>query len=502
MDHNENQPQNQAEAGTIFQTTVDNNPSQSMQPEEVSAEVQSPENVTGGPPPDYFSELPPVYEQKSNKWVFIIGAIVFFIVIFGLFYYFFLKDRLSNSNPPISDQPVTLTWWGLWETAEVYESVIQEYQKRNSNITVVYEQVSKEQYRERLIARSQTGNGPDIFSFHNTWLPEIGEVSAPLPAEIMSGAEFEKTFYPIHSSDLKIGENYYGIPLSIDGLVLIYNEKLFRQAGIVAPPALWVGASDDVLSTASKLTVLDSNSTVITSGIAMGTADNVEYFSELFGVLLTLNGGSLDGLNENPATEALELYRSFEEDNLWNQSMPNSISAFTQGRVAMIVAPSWQILSIKAQNPNLELNVAPLPKGLSNNRVSIATYWAEGVNKYSAHQLEAWNFLKFLTEQESLQSIYDAQSQTRLFGNAYSRNDMADLLVNNKYLESVVQQAQNDEYISLPLANRTYDAGLNDEIVAYLKNAVNDTLNGVDYGRALETAHMGIQQVKERYVVE
>ncbi|MCA9371319.1 extracellular solute-binding protein [Candidatus Woesebacteria bacterium] len=523
MDDNQNQPQmqeaeNQQETGTIFsseqqtseqpsqqadplQQPLEAQQPQTTKPEEVAPEVQSPEGITGGPPPDYFSDLPPVYEQNTNKWIFIIGGLVFFLIIFGLFYFFFLKDRLGGSGGGTSskNEAVTISWWGLWEGKEVYDSVIQDYQSKNSNVTINYEKVSQDQYRERLIARSKTGNGPDIFTFHNTWLPEMGEVATPLPQEIMSNETFNNTFYPIHQKDLSIDGNYYGIPFTVDGLILIYNEELLNQAGIVSPPTTWVGNQDDVLTIASKLTVKDASGKLVTAGLAIGTAENVEHFSELYGVLLLLNGGNLDNLNDSSAKEALELYRSFAEKGLWDADMPNSISAFTQGRVAMIIAPSWEVLVIKSQNPDLVVKTAPLPKGLNDNRISLASYWVEGVNKYSPHQLEAWKFLAFVSQKEELQKIYDAQSQTRLFGSAFSRVDMADLLTNNQYLESVVTQAGNDEYVSFPVVGRTFDNGLNDEIVTYLKNAINQTINGVDYANALSTAQSGIQQTKQKF---
>ncbi len=476
---------------------------QPMQPEEVAPDIEHPEEIAGSIPPEFPTDVP-VYEENSNKTAIIIGIVVFFLIVFGAIYWFFLKDRFSSDTDPI-DTPkdeVTLTYWGLWDEPAIFEPLIEAYQKDNPHVSIVYEKMDAEQYRERLIARSQAGNGPDIFRFHNTWLPEIQEVIAPLPMDIMSNQEFEEIFYPIHQKDLKIGDAYYGIPLIIDGNVLIYNETLLKQAGINSPPPVWVGGDNDVLNTVNRLTVKEPNGQIVTSGMAIGTANNIPHFGEIFAILLLLNGADFKDLTTPEAAEALLLYRKFAEDGYWNEEMPNALTAFVQGKTAMIIAPSWHVINIRGQNPDLQVKVAPIPKGLDDSAVSVASYWVEGVNRLSPNQTEAWKFLKYLSEREQLIKMYETQSQVRLFGNPYPRKDMADLLKDNAYIAPVIQQAQDDVYVSLPLADRTYDDGMNEEILQYLQNAINSTAEGVDYGAALNAAHQGIQKVLERYELE
>ncbi|KKQ38242.1 MAG: Extracellular solute-binding protein, family 1 [Candidatus Roizmanbacteria bacterium GW2011_GWA2_37_7] len=488
------------EKTNIYQQT--SSPQGTIIPEEVSAEIERPEEISGSIPPDFPTDVP-VYQESNNKWMFVIGAILFFLIVFGLIYWFFLRDLIQPLKPPSSStEDITLTYWGLWDEKDVFQPVIDDYQKKNQHITIAYEKMSSEQYRVRLLARSQTGNGPDIFRFHNTWLPEIQEVITAIPADIMTVEEFNAIFYPIHQKDLKINDQYYGIPLMVDGTVLIYNEDIIKQAGLLNPPTTWVGEGNDVLSAIKQLTVKDTSGNIITAGMAIGTATNIEHFGEIFGVLLLLNGGDFKDLSTQEAAEALELYRKFAEDGYWNEAMPVSTTAFIQGKVAMIFGPSWQILNIKSQNPDLNIKVAPVPQGLDGSAISIANYWAEGVNKFSQHQAEAWKFLKFLSEKEQLLKIHETQSKTRLFGTAYPRRDMGELLHDHPYLSAVIQQAEDDAYTSLPLVDRTFDAGLNDEILKYLEDAISSTANGTEYSAALGTAGQGIKTVLERYKIE
>lgn len=438
---------------------------------------------------------PPIYEENKNQYIFIvIGAIIFLIFLVIIIKALFFGKTVNKS--------ASLIYWGLWEDKEVIEPLISAYQQKNPQIKIIYQKMNPQSYREKLVSRSKSQNTgvnaiekPDIFRFHNTWLPEIKDIVAPLPPTVMSGEEFDKTFYPIHKKDLKIGNYYYGLPLEIDGLVLVYNQGLFKKAGIATVPSTW----DDITEIVPKLTVKDQSGQLITSGIAMGTAGNVDHFSDIFGLLLLQNGGSLNKLDQEEAAGALEIFRKFSEppQGYWTESMTNSTTAFIQEKVAMIIVPSWVVLSIKSANPDIDMKVVPVPVVPGTALISIASYWIEGVSKFSNNQLEAWKFLRFLTEKENITKLYEIESKLRPFGEPYSRVDLAPLLAQNPYLGAVIKQANN--FSSLPLISRTFDNGLNDEIIKYLENAVNSTIQGVSYKEALGTAKQGINQVFTKY---
>ncbi|OGK22717.1 hypothetical protein A3C98_02790 [Candidatus Roizmanbacteria bacterium RIFCSPHIGHO2_02_FULL_37_15] len=484
------QPQAVNQSGPIYESI----PEEELKPEEIPSEVSTPQEeiIPGGPGAEIPSDVAPVvYEENKNRYLIIAGGAIFFLLLF----IFFLRILFGPKGVP---PEVKLTYWGLWEAAEVFKPVIEEYQRKNTNVKIVYQKMSPQDYRDKLLVRSKNGQGPDIFRFHNTWLPQIRDIASPLPEKIMSNSEFEKTFYKIHQNDLKVGNLYYGIPLYIDGLVLIYNESLFKKAGIATAPTTW----DDLTDAVVKLTVKDTNGELVTAGIALGLASNIEHFSDILGLMLVQNGASLNTLNQAEAAGALESYRRFAEppNNFWDEYMPNSITAFAQEKVAMIFAPSWEIITIKNLNPDVELKAIPVPSVPGGSPVSLASYWVEGVSRYSKNQLEAWKFLRYLVEKETLTKLYETESKLSLFGEPYSRVDLGSLLAQNEYIGAVIKQA--DFYVSAPLIVRTFDNGLNDEIIQYLENAVNSTAQGVSYVDALKTAKKGVDQVFSKYKVE
>jgi len=437
---------------------------------------------------------PPFEEDNRKKYLFIgIAALIVLIIIF-----FILKLVLGGKSP--NQQSVTLNYWGLWEDEAVMKPLIDEYQKSHPNIKINYSKQNQKEYRERLQAQINQGSGPDIFRFHNTWTIMLQNELAPIPDSIYTKDEFDKTFYPIAQSDLRINSRYYGIPLEIDGLVVLYNEDILKAQNLTVPTE-W----SQFREVAQKLTTASPNA-IANAGVALGTADNTEHFSDILGLMFLQNGVNLDnplGPCADPSTttcapDTLRFYRGFAEQPspTWDESFDNSINAFAGGKVAMIFAPTWEIPIIKQINPNINLKVAPVPQ-LEGITINWATYWVEGVSKNSKNQLAAWEFLKFLSSKDAMTKLFTEEAKTRPFGEPYSRVDLADSLKSDPYLGVLMTEAPAMK--SFPLASRTYDNGVDDQNIKYLLDGVNSMINGVSADTTMQTIASGWNQVLEKF---
>src|SRR5258708_3499662 len=128
---------------------------------------------------------------------------------------------------------VDLTWWGLWEPNEVLSSEIKQFETQNPGVTITYSQQSAKDYRDRLQGAFSRGQGPDIFRFHNTWVPMLSQANilSTVPSTTMSGSEYQSTFYPTVARDMRLGSGYAGMPLMTDGLALFINKKALAASG-------------------------------------------------------------------------------------------------------------------------------------------------------------------------------------------------------------------------------------------------------------------------------
>lgn len=391
-------------------------------------------------------------------------------------------------------QEVTLTYWGLWENDAIVGSLIADFEAKNPKIKVQYIKQSPKQYRERLQSAINRGEGPDIFRFHNTWVPMLQAQLAPVPKTVMTTDDFSNTFYSAAVSDLVAGSKIYGLPLMVDGLGLYYNEDLLANVG-ATPPSTWA----ELLSLVPRLTVKNGQ-TIVTAAIALGTANNVEHMSDILAVMFMQNGANLIELSGKEAEETLIFYRKFADTSdplyTWNETMDNSIYAFATGRVAMILAPSWRAFDIKQINSQLRFKIASIPQ-LPGNTVTWGSYWVEGVSAKSKYQEQAWTFVKYLTSREGASRLYTEAAKTRLFGEPYARIDLGQTVESDPFVGAYVAQAETAK--SFPLASRTFDNGLNDKMIKYLEDAVNGLTAGSSPSRVLETLRSGFRQVLTTY---
>jgi multiple sugar transport system substrate-binding protein len=432
---------------------------------------------------------PPIPKKTSGIGKKILFILLFLLLLGGVAIGIRFGVQLFNDN-----QQVTLEYWGLWEQQSLVAPVIADFQAKNPKITINYIQQNHRQYRERLQAAINRGEGPDVFRFHATWVPMLQNEIQPVPADIMSPSQFTSQFYKVASQDLLSGSTLWGIPIEIDGLGLYINEELFTAAG-VSPPQTY----EDLLSIVPMLTVKDGDA-IITSAIALGTTNNIEHFSDILALMILQNGAKLSNPTGREAEEALIFYKKFSTPSdplyTWNSLLDNSVSSFANGRVAMIFAPSWRVFDIKAINPALRFRIEPVPQ-LPGNTLTWASYWVEGVSAKSKHKKQAMAFLQYLTSKDAVIKLYTEASKQRLFGEPYALIELGSSVASDPFVGAYIKQAPHAR--SFPLASLTHDNGINDRMIQYMKDAINSVDKNVAPSQALNTMAKGFQQVLSSY---
>jgi len=456
------------------------------------------EEGAAGPP----SEPAAPVEGEIRQSVFkkIVPFLGLLILAAGLFFLISkiilpMMKKIKGGGGELSGQEVTLTYWGLWEPESVMSSLIADYQKSHPQVKINYSRQSHKDYRERLQSALAREEGPDIFRFHNTWLPMMKKELAPLPPETAQSLNLSGNFYPVVSSDLKIESKFYGVPLEFDALSLFYNTKIFQTAG-KKPPASW----EELRRTALDLTVRDGSGRIEVAGVALGTTNNVDHFSDILGLMMLQNGVDLKQPSGSLGEDALRFYSLFvNTDRVWDSTLPSSTYAFATGKVAMFFAPSWRVHDVSNINPDLGFKTAPVPQ-LPDTKVAWATFWVEGVSLKSKHQKEAWEFLSYMASKETLKKFYNNAAKVRGFGEPYPRKDMAQELEDDPLVGSFVKQGSYAQ--SWYLCSRTHDNGLNDKMIKYFEDAVNSVVQRKSASKALITVAQGVSQILGRYGIQ
>ncbi|MFA6047497.1 MAG: extracellular solute-binding protein [Parcubacteria group bacterium] len=316
---------------------------------------------------------------------------------------------------------IELEIWGPIDDSFTYKDVFEAYQKLYPNVKDIrYRRFSPDTYEKELVDALASGQGPDIFLIHNTWLPSFKDKIIPAPAEIINEQRFRSNFVDVVVADFLDQGKVWASPLSVDSLGLYYNKDLFNEAGISTPPKNW----DEFGKDARLLTKFSTSHEIIQSGAAFGAAYNINRSTDVLNLLMMQSGtqtndkGVLDlrtskvtgGSNYSPAEDALSFYTQFAQATSpyysWNSRMHYSIDAFSEGTLAMMFNYSWHIQTIKDKSPKLNFAVASVPQFAGSSPMNFANYWGFAVakNKQTAEGVtnetrisESWKLINFLT---------------------------------------------------------------------------------------------------------
>lgn len=326
---------------------------------------------------------------------------------------------------------VDLEVWGVFDDSDAYQEIFSAYQEMNPYVGEIrYRKLQPENYEQELLQALAANKGPDIFMLRNAWVANFQDKIEPAPEKYTDKA-YKEAFVDVVAGDFMSSDNkIYGVPLSVDSLALYYNKDLFNAAGIAIPPTTW----DEVVSDSEKLTQLNPGGSFSQSGIALGTATNINRSTDILSAMMFQLGAepgdpSKVSLTDEKTRQALEFYTNFANIQSpyysWNGSQHYSIDAFYEGRLAMMINYSWQYPVIRQKNAKLNIGVAPLPQFSQGIKSNVANYWGFAVarnkeyvpkdtaeqdamtqDKYSAlRRHESWQFLRYMTYPQSNKTI-------------------------------------------------------------------------------------------------
>lgn len=347
-----------------------------------------------------------------------------------------IKGRSSTSAPDI-----TLTFYGLYDTEDVYQPIIQAYESENRNVDIVYKKFTDPgDYLDLIVNELAEGEGPDIFMMHNTWFPKHYKKLTPAPSTVVDTEIFKSLYVDIVENELIIpdengAEQVWGMPIYVDTLALYYNDDHIEDAlpSQGTPSKTWAGIAQDVV----QLTKADNSfERFERAGIALGRGDNIlrafdivmmmflQYKVDFYNEDLTT---AIFGSNE-AALAALDLYTSFglpsQKNYSWNayiaeaDSGEKELTAFANGKVSMILGYSYTYEDIASEIVRLglagektidlkdvktqEVPQVYDPDTSAETREAYASYFVPAVSRTTENSEEAWKFLASLADEDNL----------------------------------------------------------------------------------------------------
>jgi multiple sugar transport system substrate-binding protein len=299
-----------------------------------------------------------------------------------------------------SNGVVNVTVWHGYQDIEgkAMTSAAARFNATHSKIHVTVQNYGNSDYAlQKVLTAIRGGSYPDIAYLYGSWAANISRspTAVDLSSKIKEPGVNWNDFWPAERQAVQVGGKVIGMPALVDNLALVYNKKLFDQAGIPYPTANWTW--DDFRSAAQKLTD-PSAKQFGWAYVADGSEDTVWRFDAL---LWQAGGDILNSDNTKAefnspagvkAATLLQQMATVDHSVYLDNGNGNYANLFNSGKIAMLFTGPWDLSSF----PDVDYGVQVLPGDLNHQTISGPDQWVL-FNNGSERTQAAWTFLKWFT---------------------------------------------------------------------------------------------------------
>ncbi|MFE5210397.1 extracellular solute-binding protein [Streptomyces sp. NPDC056600] len=331
-----------------------------------------------------------------------------------------------------ADGPVTITWWDTTNAtneAPTYKALVKEFEAANKGIKVKYVNVPFDQAQNKFDTAAGSSGAPDVIRAEVGWTPAFAKKQYLLPLDGTEALAEKDAFQPNLIKQAQFEGKTYGVPIVTDTLALVYNKKLFADAGIDKAPATWdelKKAAATVKSKTGKDGYWGSTAGYYAMPFLFGEGTDMV---DVAGKKVTVNSaeaqkafkawnGLFDGKGLHKADGTADAYAHIQD-------------AFVNGEVASIIQGPWEITNFykgSAFQDKNNLGIATVPAG-STGKAGAPT-GGHNLSVYAgsdkAHQDAALKFVKFMTSAKSQESVALKNSTLPTRDDAYTDKVKAD----------------------------------------------------------------------------
>jgi multiple sugar transport system substrate-binding protein len=293
------------------------------------------------------------------------------------------------------------------------QNLINKFNKQSKDFKVKYQEMPTDtgQYFDKLRTQFQAGGGNiDVMGSDVIWPAQfaangwIADVTDKFPE-----SEQQK-FLEAPVQSLMYEDKIYGVPWFTDAGLLYYRRDLLEKAGFSEPPKTWT----ELQEMADKVKQDEG----IENGFVFqgdqyegGVCNGLEYIWTHGGDVLDPNDPNKVVIDSPEAAEGLATEHSMVQSGV----APQSVSTFTETETdpaflngEAVFARNWPYMYALAGTEDYpdvkpeQIGVAPLPLAEEQSQLSSALGgWNMLINAASDLQEEAWEFVKFMTSEES-----------------------------------------------------------------------------------------------------
>lgn len=331
------------------------------------------------------------------------------------------KTEAAQSETGGEPVEITFTYWGSGAEKTAIEASVKTFEEANPDIKVKAMHIPSDDFLTKLNAMIAAGETPDI-SYSASWKCQFGE----------DGLIYN--FYDLIKDDPEVSVDDYletcwwnwsptesaGPIMANVTLSLMYNEDLFKDAGIDTPPTKVEDAWSwqEFVEKAQELTLDSAGRNAKDPAF---DANNITQYGVMFAPnwnvympFIYSNGGAYlnedmteFGLNDPKAAEVIQNFADLinvyhvAPTAIQSNSMPAAATALASRQAAMYIDGSWNHLDLAEAGINWGVGVLPIDKNYT-------TFFDGGsliIFKATEHLEETLKLYQWITNPESSAEI-------------------------------------------------------------------------------------------------
>ena len=272
----------------------------------------------------------------------------------------------------------TLTYWATNQSTsleadkQILQPEIDKFTKQ-TGVKVKLEVVPSSDLLNRILTATTSGKGPDVLNIGNTWSASLQATGAfvewdkDMLAKVGGDARFLPTAL---KSTGATGKDPAALPLYASSYELYYNTKLFKAAGISAPPKTW----NEFVADARKLTK-DTNGDGKNDQWGLSMQGAQSSFAAHFAFILGTQHGAKVFSGKTPKFDDAGMVDGIDQwlswlgkDGIVNPSDAEVVEksallkTFAAGKTGMVLAQSSSAVTLGKDNmTTADFGVAPVP---------------------------------------------------------------------------------------------------------------------------------------------
>ena len=253
-------------------------------------------------------------------------------------------------------------WEGYTDVqGKAFAHLVAQYEKQTGQkIQTLY--VNSDNTLQKVLTAVRGGSPPDIAYLYGSWAPNVAQIPqvVDLTKVVQRPGVNWNDFWVGERAVATVNGKVIGVPALVDNLAVVYNKKLFAQAGLTPPGPDWTWS--EFTADAKKLTNASAKQ-FGTAYVTPGTEDTVWHWEPL---LWQAGGQLLNSDNTKAAFDSaagLASLNTLRQMAVTDKSMyldPSDstyANLFNSGKIGMLVTGPWDL----SQFTNIDYGVQVMP---------------------------------------------------------------------------------------------------------------------------------------------